>query len=227
MSRLRILVTAGPTREVLDPVRYLTNRSSGKMGYAVAHAAAKRGHEVILVSGPTALEVPVGVEFVSVESAEDLYRAVERRSGRVDVMVMAAAVADYRPAEVAEQKIKKVGETMTLELVKTRDVLGSSRGEMGFAGLLVGFAAETENVAGNALAKLEGKGCDLMVANDVSKRGVGFDAAENELVVFFRVGRVVEWGRHGKGHLGEMLVEICEREFGGDAGTGGRGDAGS
>lgn len=215
MSRLRFLVTAGPTREAVDPVRYLTNRSSGKMGYAVAAAAAVRGHEVILVSGPTALEVPVGVEFVSVESAEDMCRAVERRIGRVDVVVMAAAVADYRPVEVAAQKMKKSGETMTLELVKTLDILGSARGEMGFAGLLVGFAAETENVAGNAMGKLESKGCDLVAANDVSKRGVGFDSAENELVVFFKDGRVEELGRHEKGHLGEMLVEICEREIGG------------
>ena len=155
------------------------------MGYALAEAAAVHGHRVILISGPTNLDVPDHVDFIPVESAEEMYAAVESQIGKVDVAIFAAAVADYRPAVVPEQKIKKTGETMSLELVRTRDILGSAREKMGYGGVLVGFAAETENLESNARGKLERKGCDFVVANDVSRKDIGFDANENEVVLIF------------------------------------------
>ena len=185
---MTILITAGPTREAVDPVRYLTNRSSGKMGYALADVAAGKGQRVILISGPTdaGLEIPDGVDFIPVESAVDMYEAVERWIGKADVAIFAAAVADYRPEKIADQKIKKVGEEMTLQLVRNPDILGSARDEFSFEGTLVGFAAETENVVSNARGKLLKKGCDLVVANDVSRSDIGFDSNENEVILVFR-----------------------------------------
>ncbi|MCW1884734.1 phosphopantothenoylcysteine decarboxylase [Luteolibacter flavescens] len=207
---MRILVTAGPTREALDPVRYLTNRSSGKMGYAMADAFARAGHQVLLVSGPTSLEVPDGVDFLPIESADEMFGAVQRHIGRMDAAVFAAAVADYRPSVVADQKIKKTGETLTLELVRTPDILGSVRGDFGFTGTLVGFAAETENLLENARAKLARKGCDLVIANDVSKPGIGFDSDRNELLLVFpqHVEALPEDEKH---HLAPRIVREIER----------------
>lgn len=207
---MKILVTAGPTREPLDPVRYLTNRSSGKMGYALAHAAAHEGHRVLLISGPTPLDVPDGVDFLPVETAADMFDAVKRHIGRMDAAVFAAAVADYRPATAAEQKIKKTGETLTLELVRNPDILGSCRGEFGFTGTLVGFAAETENVATHAKDKLARKGCDLVVANDVSKPGIGFDSDRNEIILVFpdRIEALPEDEKH---HLAHRLIREVEK----------------
>ncbi|MFD2257767.1 phosphopantothenoylcysteine decarboxylase [Luteolibacter algae] len=183
---MKVLITAGPTREPIDPVRYLTNRSSGKMGYAIANAAAHAGHQVLLISGPTALDVPEGVDFLQIESAEEMYQAVADYLPRMDAGIFAAAVADYTPAVVPEQKIKKSDDSLTLKLVKTKDILGSAREIMGFRGFLVGFAAETENVEENAKLKLQKKGCDLVVANDVSRRDIGFDSSDNEAILVFR-----------------------------------------
>jgi phosphopantothenoylcysteine synthetase/decarboxylase len=182
---MKILITAGPTREPIDPVRYLTNRSSGKMGYEIAHAAVHAGHRVLLVSGPTSLDVPDGVDFIPVESAEEMYQAVENYLPKMDAAFFAAAVADYTPAEPVGQKIKKTGDTLTLDLVRTKDILGSARSPMGFTGFLVGFAAETENLEANARLKLEKKDCDLIVANDVSRADIGFDSHENEALLVF------------------------------------------
>lgn len=182
---MKLLVTAGPTREALDPVRYISNRSSGNMGYAIADAAGHAGHQVLLVSGPTSLDVPAGVDFIPVETAAEMYDVVERYLPKMDAAVFAAAVADYTPAAPAEQKIKKSGETLSLELVKTKDILGSARSSIGFTGFLVGFAAETENLEANARLKLEKKGCDLIVANDVSRSDIGFDSHENEALLVF------------------------------------------
>jgi phosphopantothenoylcysteine decarboxylase/phosphopantothenate--cysteine ligase len=207
---MRVLVTAGPTREALDPVRYLTNRSSGKMGYAMAAAFAEAGHSVLLVSGPTVLDVPDGVDFLPIESAQEMYEAVQRHIGRMDAAVFAAAVADYRPATIAEHKIKKTGETLTLELVKTPDVLGSVRGDFGFMGTLVGFAAETQDLETNARTKLQKKGCDLVIANDVSKPGIGFDSDRNEVLLVFpeHTEALPEDEKH---HLAPRLVREIER----------------
>ena len=207
---MRVLVTAGPTREALDPVRYLTNRSSGKMGYAMADAFVQAGHSVLLISGPTILDVPDGVDFLPIENAQEMFEAVKRHIGRMDAAVFAAAVADYRPANVSEQKIKKTGETLTLELVKTPDILGSVRGEFGFGGTLVGFAAETQNLLENARAKLQKKGCDLVIANDVSKPGNGFDSDRNEVLLVFpeHTEALPEDEKH---HLAPRIVREIER----------------
>ena len=182
---MKLLITAGPTREPIDPVRYLTNRSSGKMGYAIADAAVRAGHRVRLISGPTELDVPAGVDFIPVETAAEMFSAVAAYLPGMDAAVFAAAVADYTPAAPAEQKIKKNVHTLSLELVKTRDILGSARGVMGFTGFLVGFAAETENIESNARLKLVAKGCDLIIANDVSRDDIGFNSHENEALLVF------------------------------------------
>ncbi len=183
---MKILITAGPTREAIDPIRFLTNRSSGKMGYAIADAAVHAGHQVLLVSGPTSLDVPAGVDFIPVESAADMYDVVARYLPKMGAAFFAAAVADYTPAKVSDQKIKKERDCLSLELVKTRDILGSAREVMGFKGFLVGFAAETEQLEANARVKLEKKGCDLIVANDVSRSDIGFDSSENEALLVFK-----------------------------------------
>jgi phosphopantothenoylcysteine synthetase/decarboxylase len=183
---MKILITSGPTREAIDPVRFLTNRSSGKMGYAIADAAVHAGHQVLLVSGPTSLDVPAGVDFIPVESAAEMYEVVARYLPKMDAAFFAAAVADFTPAGVSSQKIKKNGDKMILELIKTKDILGSARQRMGFGGFLVGFAAETENLEANARMKLEEKGCDLIVANDVSRSDIGFDSHENEAFLVFK-----------------------------------------
>jgi phosphopantothenoylcysteine decarboxylase/phosphopantothenate--cysteine ligase len=206
VGAVKVLVTAGPTREPIDPVRYLTNRSSGKMGYALAGAFAHEGYSTLLISGPTELDVPPGVDFLPVETAAEMHEAVARHIGRMDIAVFAAAVADYTPARVATQKIKKSGETMELELVRTIDILGSAREAMGFAGTLVGFAAETENLEANARTKLVRKRCDLVVANDVSQPGIGFGTDENQVLLVYS-DRTTELPRGTKHEIAMQLVE--------------------
>lgn len=183
---MKILITAGPTREPIDPVRYLTNRSSGKMGYTLAGAFIHEGHSVILVSGPTHLDVPENVDFIPVETAAEMHDVVSKTIGRVDIAVFAAAVADYTPVTTASEKIKKSGDRLTLELIRTADILGSARHGFGFTGTLVGFAAETENLEANAREKLAHKHCDLIIANDVSQAGIGFDSDENQVLLVYR-----------------------------------------
>ncbi|GAA5129536.1 phosphopantothenoylcysteine decarboxylase [Luteolibacter yonseiensis] len=182
---MKVLLTAGPTREPIDPVRFLTNRSSGKMGYTLAGAFLHEGHSVLLISGPTNLDVPDGVDFIPVETAAEMHDAVARYIGKMDVAVFSAAVADYTPSGVRSQKIKKSGDTLTLELVRTADILGSAREKFGFTGTLVGFAAETENLEANAREKLVRKQCDLVIANDVSQPGIGFDSDENQVLLVY------------------------------------------
>jgi phosphopantothenoylcysteine decarboxylase / phosphopantothenate---cysteine ligase len=182
----RVLVSAGPTYEDVDPVRYIGNRSSGRMGYAIAAEAARRGADVTLVTGPTALDAPAVREVVKVRSAAEMHQAVISRAEGMDVVVMAAAVADYTPADRAEQKVAKSGETMTLLLKRTPDILGDLgrlRVGKGAGPLLVGFAAETENVVANATAKREKKHADLIVANDVSRADAGFDVDTNAVTI--------------------------------------------
>ena len=182
---MKVLVTAGPTREPIDPVRFLTNRSSGKMGYTLAGAFIHEGHSVLLVSGPTGLDVPEGADFLPVETAAEMHEAVSRHIGRMEVAVFAAAVADYTPANVEDRKIKKSGGNLVVELVPTKDILGSARNVFGFTGTLVGFAAETDNLEANARGKLERKGCDLVIANDVSQDGIGFDSDHNQVLLVY------------------------------------------
>lgn len=182
---MKFLITAGPTREPIDPVRYLTNRSSGRMGYALAGAARHDGHEVLLISGPTTLDVPPGVDFIPVETAQQMYDAVRDMLRGVDVAILCAAVADYRPVSCAEQKIKKHTDKLVLELERTPDILGSMRSVFGFSGKLIGFAAETQNVVEYGRDKLVRKQCDMVVANDVSQPGIGFDSRENAVVLIY------------------------------------------
>jgi phosphopantothenoylcysteine decarboxylase/phosphopantothenate--cysteine ligase len=184
-GQVNVLLTAGPTREPIDPVRFLTNRSSGKMGYALAEAFIHTGNHVLLISGPTELDVPDYVDFIQVHTAAEMQAAVAQHIGRMDIAVFVAAVADYTPVLMETQKIKKAGDTMTIELVRTPDILGSARGELNFQGTLVGFAAETENLEENARVKLAAKGCDLVIANDVSGTEHGFDSDKNEVLLVY------------------------------------------
>ena len=186
-----VVVTAGPTREDLDPVRFLTNRSSGKMGYALAEAAARRGAHVVLVSGPTDLAIPESVDWVPVRSAEELRTVVRERASDADIVIMAAAVADYRLAATQSQKIKRGDAGLTLELEPTPDILaelGREPVREGRRRVLVGFAAETENLAENARGKLARKRADMIVADDVTQEGAGFDADTNIVTIFQRDG---------------------------------------
>lgn len=185
----KVLVTAGPTREALDPVRFLTNRSSGRMGYALAEAAARRGAEVTLVSGPVALDCPTGVRREFVESTQDLYCAMERLCREQDVIIQAAAPADYRPAHIAGQKIKKAdGEAMELKLVENPDVAAMVGSKKRPGQVLVAFAAETQNLSENAAKKLNKKNVDFIVGNDVTRPGAGFDVDTNIITIFDRSG---------------------------------------
>ncbi|MFT4177597.1 MAG: phosphopantothenoylcysteine decarboxylase [Luteolibacter sp.] len=203
---MKVLITAGPTREAIDPVRFLTNRSSGKMGYAIAEAFVKAGHSVLLISGPTSLDVPERADFLPVESAAEMHDAVKAHIGRMDIAIFVAAVADYTPARVEPHKIKKSGDTLTLELVRTPDILGSARDAFSFRGTLVGFAAETENLEANAREKLTYKGCDLIVANDVSQAGIGFDSENNRILLVYP-DRTVALPTDTKHHLAHHLVD--------------------
>jgi len=205
---MKILITAGPTREAIDPVRYVSNRSSGKMGFALAAAAREAGHEVVLISGPVGLATPVGVERVAVVSAREMHEAVKREIGGCQVAIFAAAVADYRPVAVAEQKIKKSGDRLTLELERTEDILGSARERFGFTGVLVGFAAETERLVEHAMDKLRRKRCDLIIANDVSRPGIGFDSAENAVTLCLASGEVRELPQQSKEGLARELMAV-------------------
>jgi phosphopantothenoylcysteine synthetase/decarboxylase len=195
---MKVLITAGPTREPLDPVRYLSNRSSGKMGYALATAALERGHSVTLISGPVNLAVPAAADCIAVETAQQMHDAVAERLIGHEVAIFCAAVADYRPVQSAKQKIKKTADRLVLELERTPDILGSARSAWGYGGVLIGFAAETQEVAHYAQEKLRRKGCDVVVANDVSRPGLGFDSHENDVTLHYADGRVEPLGRGGK-----------------------------
>ena len=202
----RVLVTAGPTREELDPVRFLSNHSSGKMGYAIARAASRRGAQVVLVSGPTGLREPWGVETVSVESASEMREAVLARFAESSIIIKAAAVADYRPEMRAAEKIKKKGDSVTLDLVKNPDILGEL-GQLKGDRLLVGFAAETENLMENATRKLAEKNLDLIVANDVSQQGAGFNVETNIARLLFRDGRHEDLPLMSKNALADVILD--------------------
>jgi phosphopantothenoylcysteine decarboxylase/phosphopantothenate--cysteine ligase len=203
---VRFLITAGPTREPIDPVRYLSNRSSGKMGYAIADAAIEAGHDVVLISGPVNLDPPNGAKLISVSTSDEMFEAVHQHIPSCDVLVMSAAVADYRPANVVKQKIKKSEANCSLELIQTSDVLASlAKRDRNF--LVVGFAAETENMEANALKKLREKNCDIIVANDAR---TAMESDENEVRVFFRDGEKKNISRAPKKIIARELVKIFE-----------------
>lgn len=213
-----VLVTAGPTCEDLDPVRFLTNRSSGKMGYALADAACRRGAKVILVSGPTALEVPAGVERVSVRTTDEMRRAVLDRALESTVVIKAAAVADYRPTAPQDKKMKRGKGRLTLELEPTPDILADLVAAKGKR-ILVGFAAETDRVAENARAKLAGKKLDLVVANDVTQEGAGFDADTNVVTLYARDGREDALPKMSKRDVAHRILDEVVRLKNGSRGA--------
>jgi phosphopantothenoylcysteine decarboxylase/phosphopantothenate--cysteine ligase len=188
LSGKRVLVTAGPTQESLDPVRYLTNHSSGRMGYAIANAAARRGAAVTLVSGPTALKKPAYVNTVDVITAEDMFRAVMQNAPDADIIIKAAAVADYRPKTVADNKLKKSDDAMSIPLERTKDILGTLGGSKREGQFLCGFSMETEHMLENSRKKLEKKNLDMIAANNVKEPGAGFAVETNVLTLITKDG---------------------------------------
>ena len=204
---VRVLVSAGPTWEAIDPVRFIANRSSGKMGFALAAEAARRGATVELVAGPVALPSPPGVRRTDVESAREMREAMLRRLGEADLVLMAAAVADYRPSVAAERKLKKDEGTPRVELVENPDIL-AELGRLPRQGLLVGFAAETDELDRRASGKLERKNADFLVANDVSRPDIGFESEHNEVTVFRRLGEPVHLPRRSKAALAGDLLDL-------------------
>jgi phosphopantothenoylcysteine synthetase/decarboxylase len=182
------------------------------MGYALARAFVKQQHQVLLISGPTSLDIPNHVDYLPVESAQEMHDAVAHALPRVDIAIFCAAVADYTPVEVATQKIKKSDDIITLTLKKTTDILGSARSVHGFAGYLVGFAAETEDLETNARTKLLAKKCDMIIANDVSQSSIGFDSHENEVLIV-EAEENTKLPRDSKEHLAHHLATIILQRF--------------
>jgi len=208
LSGLRFLVTAGATEEPIDPVRFITNRSTGKMGYALARAARRRGASVILVSGPAALEVPYGMTFCAVKTAEEMLRAVLNYRPHCDIIIKAAAVSDYRPRHKAGQKIKKGADSLSLELVKNPDILahlGNTKKEAPC--LLVGFAAETEDLLMNAEQKLKAKNLDMIVANDVSRDDAGFGTDTNIVKMIYGDGHIEDSPLMTKEQVANLVLD--------------------
>jgi phosphopantothenoylcysteine decarboxylase/phosphopantothenate--cysteine ligase len=208
MSGLRVVVTAGPTQEPLDPVRYLGNRSSGKMGFSLAAVAARRGARVTLIAGPVTLASPSGVERVDVVTAREMEAAVHAVVGDADLVIMTAAVADYRPRQVVASKIKKTQGLKAVELEENPDILAGLRPATGAAAVLVGFAAETQDLEANARAKLAAKGADFLVANDVSRRDIAFGSDSNEVTVYRPQGEPTFFPRRPKGELAGELLDL-------------------
>jgi phosphopantothenoylcysteine decarboxylase/phosphopantothenate--cysteine ligase len=205
-----LLVTAGPTCEDIDPVRFLTNRSSGKMGYAVAEAAARRGAKVVLVSGPTGLENPEGVERVDVRSTEEMLRRVQKHFAASTIAIFAAAVADYRVVDPSPSKLKRGKEALMIRLEPTPDILATVARNKGDR-LVIGFAAETDNVAENARKKLASKNADVIVANDVTAEGAGFDVDTNIVTLFSRDGRDLPLPRMSKTEVAQRILDEALR----------------
>lgn len=208
----RVLVTAGATQEALDPVRYLTNHSTGKMGYALAKAAMLRGAQVTLVSGQTSLEPPLAVDVVPIVSAQDMYEAVERRFDDTDLLIMAAAVADYRPKEYVDQKIKKKAGDNVLELARTTDIIGTLSGRKHPGQFLCGFSMETEHMLENSRAKLEKKNLDMIVANNLRTEGAGF-GTETNVVTLIRADGQTELPKMSKLEVSHRILDEVVRTF--------------
>lgn len=208
----RILISAGPTREKIDPVRFISNRSSGRMGFALAAEAAHRGAQTTLVAGPVGLQTPAGVERVDVTSAEEMRAQMMERAAGADVVVMTAAVSDFRPVSSAERKIKKADGIPTIDLDKTPDILAELVTVAPNA-LRVGFAAETDDLEENAAAKLRSKNAHIIVANDVSRSDIGFGSSDNEVVVFSESGLPETLGRESKTGIAAKLWDIFSKEI--------------
>lgn len=208
MRRPTILVTAGPTQEPLDPVRYLTNHSSGKMGYALARAALLKNCRVILISGPVALLPPAGVRCIHVQTARQMHVAVLKHYKMANIIFKVAAVADYTPQKTSRQKIKKTKRRQSVLLVKTPDIL-ATLGQRKKAGqILVGFAAETQHILKNAQKKLRQKNCDWMIVNDVAKKGIGFGVDDNQVTLIGKNGENIRLAKMSKAHLAQKILKI-------------------
>ena len=205
---MKVLITAGPTREKIDAVRFLTNRSTGKMGYALAEAARDAGHEVTLVSGPVTLPIPEGVAYFPVESATDMAEAVKERAPEMALVVMCAAVADYRPKQIVAGKMKKTDGDLVLQLERTEDILKSLGAAKPEGQILVGFAAETDDLLKNAAEKLAKKKLDWICANDVGRSDIGFGSDENCVTLIGRDGRRYGIGPDSKRAVAEAILEI-------------------
>jgi len=207
----KVLITAGPTREHIDPVRFISNRSSGKMGYAIAEAASAAGYEVTLISGPVCLSPPTGIETISIDSAQDMFEAVMAHIKNTDIFISTAAVADYRPAKQAEQKLKKTAATLQLNLEPTPDILASVS-KLENPPFTVGFAAETNNLVEYAKKKLVAKKLDMIAANQVGIEGLGFDSEDNALSLFWKDGGL-ELARANKKILARQLINVIIERF--------------
>ena len=205
---MRFLITAGPTREPIDPVRYISNRSSGKMGYAIAEAALTEGHHVTLISGPAIVQPPRNANLIPVSTSDEMFEAVHRDADKCDICVLCAAVADYKPANVSSTKIKKRGAKFSLELIPTRDILDSLGHKQDRQFVLIGFAAETDHMEENAAKKLRAKHCDIIIANDVSGADSGMESDVNEVTILFRDGEKTEISRALKKNIARDLVKI-------------------
>jgi phosphopantothenoylcysteine decarboxylase/phosphopantothenate--cysteine ligase len=205
---LKFLITAGPTREPIDPVRYISNRSSGKMGYAIAEAALAAGHDVTLISGPVTLEPSGNAKLISVLTSDEMFEAVHQHADQCDICVLCAAVADYKPANVSSTKIKKSAANFSIELIPTRDILDSLGYIHDRQFVLIGFAAETDHLEENAAKKLRAKNCDIIVANDVSVASSGMESDMNEVTILFRDGKKKKISRAPKKNIARELVKI-------------------
>lgn len=211
LAGTKILINAGPTQEAIDPVRYISNRSSGKMGYAIAKAAAKAGAEVILISGPVSLLPPQHITVLQVQSAEQMYERMCEQLEGTDIIIAAAAVADYRPKSVATQKLKKEMATLNLELERTQDILAEIS-HLQHRPFMVGFAAESDNVSTNAKAKLERKNLDLIAANDILAANVGFEVDTNALHLYWQHGETL-LPLAPKEEIAEQLLKIVNQQY--------------
>ena len=206
---MKIVISAGPTRERIDAVRFLSNRSSGKMGFALAGTAVEAGFDTVLVAGPVHLETPAGVRRIDVESAAEMATAVKREAADADIVIMAAAVADYRPKQQLSGKMKKKDGDLTLELERTEDIL-KSLGETKRPGqILIGFAAETENLEQYALDKLKRKNLDWIAANDVSRSDIGFGSDANAVTLYGRSGEKIALPIASKAEIAAALLKTC------------------
>lgn len=208
LEGLNILITAGPTKEYIDPVRYITNKSSGKMGYACAEEAYKMGANVTLISGEVSLKTSVSnVEYVV--SAEEMYNAFLKHFEKADIIIMAAAVSDYTVKNISETKIKKNNDTLELSLTKTKDILSYAGNHKRENQILTGFAAETNNMETYAKNKLEKKNADIIAANDVSRQDIGFDSDNNEMTLYFKNGEIKNTGKQSKKEIAQIILTEC------------------
>jgi phosphopantothenoylcysteine decarboxylase / phosphopantothenate---cysteine ligase len=206
LSGKKVLVTAGPTREDIDPVRYITNRSSGKMGYAIARAARNRGADVTLVSGLVNIKPPAGINYIEVYSADDMYKTVIANANNVDIVIKSAAVADYKPENKSKIKIKKSDMDMSIELIKNKDIL-MELGNTKNSQIVVGFAAETNDIINNARGKIQKKNLDMIVANDVSKADAGFDVDTNSVKIIKKDNSIIEIPNMPKDEVAHKILD--------------------